>query len=550
MPERKRRTRPWGDLKGPTDRANDIARLLRTWLDDAHLRIDDLRAQLTREHFRSGRIPSRSTIGERLAGVGLDEDIIQAVADVCSKDAAQRARMLKDVGPVTPHELLRPSHNARTLDATALANELVAVQRQSLTLQDKLLRAWERSVELEHQRTQTNHMVIVLLTMVDKLQRNISTLTAERDNVRGREHDSRCLQKVHKRLAHSEDQRRTAEAALKRAQADRDRADRLAEEAAKQVRSLTEQLERLRRRTGQPDNSPPLASHVPALAEPEAIEAAAQDIDDALVKACWHLDDGARRLDHVAQELVQDSAPDNLVASTPEKRHAPKDTDTEAAARDDLELGVLQHLRSIRKVPQDFAKLALTQSAEFTVGLMHVMLSSDDDWEMAYDLISIAAARGTPAHLCALTAELRARRNGESYAYELLNDIARERSPSDIVPIVTALRDAQQPADAYQLLTAVGRARASWYIPPVLANLNPADAAWVIETIMTERSALEIRIIRSTMRDGGHDHYASLLSVPPPDGSFAAVEPMSLKLGAAPRDLNRRLGFRGAVAMV
>ncbi|MFE9347995.1 hypothetical protein [Streptomyces olivaceus] len=458
--------------------------------------------------------------------------------------------MLKDVGPVTPHELLRPSHNARALDATALANELVAAQRQSLTLQDKLLRAWERSVELEHQRTQTNHMVIVLLTMVDKLQRNISTLTAERDNVRGREHDSRCLQKVHKRLARSEDQRRTAEAALKRAQADRDRADRLAEEAAKQVRSLTEQLERLRRRTGQPDNSPPLASHVPALAEPEAIEAAAQDIDDALVKACWHLDDGARRLDHVAQELVQDSAPDNLVASTPEKRHAPRDTDTEAAARDDLELGVLQHLRSIRKVPQDFAKLALTQSAEFTVGLMHVMLSSDDDWEMAYDLISIAAARGTPAHLCALTAELRARRNGESYAYELLNDIARERSPSDIVPIVTALRDAQQPADAYQLLTAVGRARASWYIPPVLANLNPADAAWVIETIMTERSALEIRIIRSTMRDGGHDHYASLLSVPPPDGSFAAVEPMSLKLGAAPRDINRRLGFRGAVAMV
>lgn len=234
-------------------------------MDAAGMTVDGLRAQLTAEHFRDGRVPRRTTAAERLAGVNLTEDFVQAVADVCSRDATERERWLKEAnalmaghgvpcpGPGT--DPLSP-HPAEPSGRAELVEELVQVQRQTLDVHDRLLRAWERAADLERERSNATRMMVVLLTMVDKLHRDTASLTAERDRLRRHERRPDLLEKVRERLARSEIQRKKAEAELERARSERSRADRLAEQAAQQVRTLTEELERLRHQNGQTDNSP------------------------------------------------------------------------------------------------------------------------------------------------------------------------------------------------------------------------------------------------------------------------------------------------------
>ncbi|MGV9503616.1 hypothetical protein ACWDQ0_35655 [Streptomyces sp. NPDC003642] len=525
MPDRRRRTKGWGALKGRSKQDNAVAGLLRSWLDEAQLRIDDVVAQLTPEHFSEGNIPSRSTVGQRLAGVCLDDEFVQAIADICSgDDAALRERLLQEARALAASQdpLGPPLKAASELDPSLLAKELIAAQKQSLALQDKLLRAWEREAELKQARSNAHRMVMVLLTMVDKLQCNVTDLTAERDRLRVQTHQHHRLDTVRRRLARSEQQRRTAEASLQRARDERSKADRLIEEAAEQIRSLTAELERLRHRSGQSDiPSPPSLPHRPD-ADAENAEAEAKDIDDALVKASLHLDEGAQRLDELAHGLHQDLTLDISAEDTPSGEGAEQPA-TGAKDTDALTQEILQLLRNMRKKPS-FVEVALTSTAEFIVGLLNVMLAVDDDeeaWDMAYEILHIAATQGTPTHICALTAELRSRQNGDTYAYELLRTIATERTTAgSVASIVAALREAQQPADAYQLLNAVGRERAAALIYPVLLSLSRTDAEWVLETVTAERTRTDITMLRAMLHDAGFEHYVALL--PPRTNVFPA----------------------------
>ncbi|GGS54076.1 FxSxx-COOH system tetratricopeptide repeat protein [Streptomyces cinerochromogenes] len=316
MVEGRRRTRPWGPLKGPDRQADALARLLRDWLDGANLRVDDLREQLTPEHFTTGRVPSRTTVADRLAGVGLDNDFVEAVADVCSADAAGRQRLLEQARAVrsgqVPHQ--QPHQQSAPAGDGDIAGELIVVQRHSLAVSDKLLRAMERVAELERERNNANQMVLLLLAMVDKLQRDIETLTSEQGRLRG-DVTQPLVREVHERLERSEEQRRKAEHELERARDERRRADRLAEEAADQVRALTAELELLRRHAAAAQGGP-----LPVVVAPEPnghdrLDADAGDIDQALAKAARYLDGGADRLDRLADELRLDSTTDTPIAT-------------------------------------------------------------------------------------------------------------------------------------------------------------------------------------------------------------------------------------------
>ncbi|MEU6381903.1 hypothetical protein [Streptomyces sp. NPDC046909] len=516
MSDRGRRTKQWGPLKGPTEQANATAALLRRWLDNARLRLDDVRPLLTPEHFSSGRVPSRSTISERLAGVRLEEDFVQAIADVCSgDDAALREQLLQEAAALTSRDRgIRPPYGAARLGTAVPASELVAEQRRSLALQDRLLRAMERAVELEHERTGAHRMVCVLLTMVDKLQRDIAALSAKRDKLQDRADEHHTLDTMREQLARSEEQRRTAEASLQRARDERSRGDRLAEEAAEQIRTLTAELEQLRQQAaGQPDNSPPFTVSHPTAPMAQDVETAADDIDDALVKASRHLDDGAQRLDDLARELHQDNAPDIPATAVSAGEEAAEPGGAETQDSDVLAQDILKMLRRMREGHSSFVDLALTASADFIVGLMWVVLyygKDENEWEMAYDLMEIAADQATPSHICALITELHAR-SGEMYAHRLLSVIATQRPPIGVVDIVAALRESQQPADAYQLLSAVGRGRPAWYIQPIVLLLSSSDAAWLLDAVTAERTPLDIATLRAILRDSGHEQYAERL---------------------------------------
>ncbi|WP_405633779.1 hypothetical protein OG933_45455 (plasmid) [Streptomyces sp. NBC_00016] len=522
-----RRTRPWGPLKGGNAQANETALLLRAWLDAAGMTVDDLRAQLTAEHFRDGRVPSRTTVAERLAGVKLDEDFVQAVADACSRDAPERDRLLQEFRALKgihgrsgsqPESLpIRPAEPGARADLT---EELVQVQRRTLAVHDKLLRAWERAADLERERGNANRMVVVLLTMVDKLHRDTESLTAERDRLRRHTRRPELLEKVRERLARSEIQRKRAEDELRRAQTERHKADRLAEQAAEQVRALTEELERLRHQSGQPDNSPLQTVLTPRSTSRETADADADDIDEALAKAARHLDDGAERLERLAQDLHQDNPPDILADGTPTVPVQPEPDEAGNCATGDEETHVermtrevLEMFRKIRKLPVRFTALA-TRDAEFVLGGMRILLASDDDFAMAFELLDIAGARGTPTHVAALTAGLR-RMAGASYAFHLLSTVGRDRSPDDIVVMADTLRLLAQEADAYQMLAAVGRERQAQTIAPVVEALNSMDAGWVLEAVLRDRSAYEVAVVAHALNKDGYSEYAYQL-VPNP----------------------------------
>ncbi|MEU3602281.1 sigma-70 family RNA polymerase sigma factor [Streptomyces sp. NPDC006798] len=93
MSERRptRRTRPWGPLKGATPQQNKAAEMLRTWLDQADLTISALHAVLAKGR---GPVQSRATVSDRLAGLNLTEDFVDAVANACfpADEAPHRAR--------------------------------------------------------------------------------------------------------------------------------------------------------------------------------------------------------------------------------------------------------------------------------------------------------------------------------------------------------------------------------------------------------------------------------------------------------------------------
>ncbi|MFF5480264.1 sigma-70 family RNA polymerase sigma factor [Streptomyces sp. NPDC012935] len=68
---------------------------MRAWMDEAGVDLDTLRQGFTPEDFPGGRIPARSTIGDRLAGVSPTREFIEAVAYVCSEDEQTRAARVK-----------------------------------------------------------------------------------------------------------------------------------------------------------------------------------------------------------------------------------------------------------------------------------------------------------------------------------------------------------------------------------------------------------------------------------------------------------------------
>ncbi|MFI9719392.1 hypothetical protein ACIHFE_07005 [Streptomyces sp. NPDC052396] len=190
-----RRTRPWGPVRGASEHANALATLLRDWLDEAGLRLRDLTGRLRPEHFRDLRVPARTTVSDRLAGVNPQWDFIEAVADVCSRDAGQRDRRLSDARP----------HWDRL--------QLAGRQRTDR-------RAAGRIAELDREHRNALQLAAMSLQLVGRFQREAADAGA---------------------------QRAEAELRLRLALDARDRAEGRATRAVAEIASLTRELERMRR---------------------------------------------------------------------------------------------------------------------------------------------------------------------------------------------------------------------------------------------------------------------------------------------------------------
>ncbi|MFE4175301.1 DUF742 domain-containing protein [Streptomyces sp. NPDC056909] len=479
-----------------------MAELLRRWLDQAGMRVDDLREELMPEHFVDRRVPGRTTLSDRLGGVGLQQDFVEAVADICSQDVASRDRLLAQVQAVR-EGLQAKDASGRSVGGSPAEAELVIVQRRAIAVSDKLLRAMERAALLERERNDANQMVLVLLAMVDKLRRDIDTLARQRDRLRVASSVQAELKQVHERLSRSEQQRETAEAELKRACAERQKADQLAEEAAEQVRLLTEELERLRGEVpiSDLDSAAQLTSVTPDVRD--AWSGAADDMDEALVKAARYLDDRADRLDQLAGELQQDNPPDNSSASVDTAdnsldNHLGPDGNVAATALVDVLSRVQSPVGADDQETQSLLRgVASALSVEDAVELATQLHDADLDHQAAQLVFYVAST--TPSEdVPLLVAGLRTQKRGTAL-YHLLNQVAKHWPPSDIFELVSDLRAVGQGSEAYQLLSAVGR-----HCPPdqavrVLLWADEQDRKWLLEAACRDRPLHELPALEEAL---------------------------------------------------
>ncbi|MFD0655556.1 hypothetical protein ACFQ2Y_50810 [Streptomyces malaysiensis subsp. malaysiensis] len=374
-------------------------------------------------------------------------------------------------------------------------------QQRSLEVSDRLLRALERQQQLERERNDANQMVLILLAMVDQLQRDITTLNRERDRLRVSDPAEENVKQVYERLARSEQQRETAETELARAKAERQKADELADEAAEQVRLLTEELERLRGEVPDATSTAEVETTVPAVQAPLDVEA--DDIDLALSKAARHLDHRADRLDQLASELHLDNPPDISLTSN----DAPDNS--QMSAPDAVYLTPEQVVGEVRALltedgADDNAEGLLHlagQSLPVTEVLRGAIILRDTNLpDAAAQLLDAAIGRTQPVEMPALISALRTR-GQDTELYQLLNQVARHWSAADLTEVVTSLRKEAQDSDAYQVLSAVGRDCPPLEVLRVLARAAEHDADWVVDAACRDRPLAELPALEKALRN-------------------------------------------------
>jgi hypothetical protein len=332
------------------------------------------------------------------------------------------------------------------------------------------MRALQRTAELEKARNDAHHMVLILLTLVDKLHRDIATLRAERNHATTSSRASEPLDTVHERLRHSEAQRTHAEAELSRARAEREKADRLAEQSAEQVNKLTAELARLRREHSTTGPNVDVTPEQEGLTQVLPEQGTSDDIDVALIKAARILDTGAERLDRLAEELreehdgtpgVPDNAMDNSAGQAPDNlpgqaRHA-RVTGEEAPDTPDDQPD---------KEPDDAVLEPL-----FGIFPPQSQVALDEAFPRL-----ITAAQDWPTHLILLA--------------------------------VLRLRAAKAPTAADALLVAIGRARPAPDLALLFGDLTPGEADRVVKSMAADRPARHFQQVVGHFRRAGLDRLA------------------------------------------
>lgn len=235
--------RAWGPLLGETEEVNDLARQLRTWLDDAGLTLDQLAARLTPDHFDGRRPPARSAISARLAGRHLDLFFAEAVVDVCSDRHDIAAPRLDHV-----RRLWRFAAQAETPSAPPGSSPLqllVDSQRQTIAVHEQLARALEARAKSEQARADSEKLVIVLLQMVQQLTARISRLRSQEGLLHRHEAEAE-LKQIRIRLSESESLLEQALVEKAQAESQWQEALEVAEQGQRRVEFLERELRDLR----------------------------------------------------------------------------------------------------------------------------------------------------------------------------------------------------------------------------------------------------------------------------------------------------------------
>ena len=235
----KRPGRPWAEARGSCKEINDLVHILRGWLDASNVSVARLHRLLTPEHF-GGSVPPLWRLREQLNGVGLTWDLAEAVADVCfPTETAQEAGMrLEQIRPLWIEAGTSP-----TPTRTDEAYDLVLTQQGTIAALGELNRVRQAFEVSEQARLQALQVATVLFALLGQTQAQVAQLTRQLDAIRASA-DFRPFEvlRAEGRLERAQNQTEDLRLQLARAEAERDRAQRIADVAARQITQLEEEL--------------------------------------------------------------------------------------------------------------------------------------------------------------------------------------------------------------------------------------------------------------------------------------------------------------------
>ncbi|MER7042176.1 hypothetical protein [Streptomyces microflavus] len=311
--------RPWGPIRAENPAARKLAETLRRHVDDSGKTLAVLSGEISMSKaqtgvYLAGKLPTQAFIAALIRATVRPE-----LRERREEEAlALREQAMRPVPRTTPGAPVVAGPGA------GYAVEVAAAQARQIETYDRLTRTLEQRADVERAKNNSDKLVMVLLNMIHQLDRRVTDLAKERDQLLARPR-SEALEDAERKLARAEEQEQRARAELRRAEEKQRQAEDLEARVTDQLRRLTDELDRLR--AG--DTTPPPGT-LPALPdEPEAgpvsSDPVGDDIDAVLARASQVNDEDNTTLNRLTSELpepatwwvVQDNPPDN-----PDPQHA------------------------------------------------------------------------------------------------------------------------------------------------------------------------------------------------------------------------------------
>ncbi|MFJ3786234.1 MFS transporter [Streptomyces sp. NPDC090093] len=268
---------------------NEVATLLRQWLDEAGMNVRALHGALTEDHFppvggterKASRVPAQGRLYDHLSGRVLTLDMARAVIDVTTEDAAvEQARLAQVAGLFEKIE----QDPTPAVVPGAVYGELQKARRGLVRAQgeiDKLRHAQRQS---DQARLDAQAIAARMYVQLNDMRDRVDTLTRERDRLASQLAAQPAYQTqlntLQKRLERAQSNQKATAETLRRAEEDSREARRVADEATRLLLEKEQEVTRLREQAAETmtfDDTPPEADPRPE-AEPVP-EPSAYDID-------------------------------------------------------------------------------------------------------------------------------------------------------------------------------------------------------------------------------------------------------------------------------
>ncbi|MFH9968855.1 hypothetical protein ACH4PR_47540 [Streptomyces mirabilis] len=221
------------------------------------------------------------------------------------------------------------------------AVEFAELQAQHVETYEQLTRSLEHQNQLHVAAGNSAKLVLVLLAMINTLERRITDLTGEREQLCAAHADPHALRQTQQQLTRAQEQEQRAQHELLRAQEKQRQAEELAATVQAQVDQLTDELDRLRSTT----TNGTTAETIPANPSAESAMTAdpvGDDIDQTLARITAVNDQDNQVLQRITHDflpdfppegVVRDSSPDNLITLREAAQAAAETGDQRMAVR-------------------------------------------------------------------------------------------------------------------------------------------------------------------------------------------------------------------------